>query len=327
MDLKILSFFVGLIILALIIYFSGITEVTYIILNSNLEFILLAVVSFSFSIILKSLRWFYFLKSVDIKIPYSHAFYSFNSAMFIGNLVPFKAFEVLRGYFLKFKFKTSFSKTVPLVLTERALDVFIYILFSLVTLQTIAKLIPSHITTFALFGMLIFFFVSVSVLIILNNKKLMLIFLKIAKKLPVIKKFSKDFSNIVKNFSLGFNQLKHSQMFLRILFITFLIWIIECLIFLFSTKAVGINLPLTLLALPLISILLGSLTFIPGGLGSIEAILILLLSFLGIPIPQATSAVLIYRALVHFSENSIGVVVLSQVYGFDVLKKMIKSFR
>ncbi|MFH8108313.1 MAG: lysylphosphatidylglycerol synthase transmembrane domain-containing protein [Candidatus Aenigmatarchaeota archaeon] len=327
MGLKFLSFLVGLIILVLIIYFSGITEVTHIILNSNLSFVFLAIVCFSISVFLKSLRWLYFLKSVKIEIPYSHAFYSFNSAMFFGNLVPMKAFEILRGYFLKLKFGTSFSKTVPLVLTERALDVFVYILFSLATLQTIAELIPSHITTLAFIGMLIFFLISISILLILNNKKWMLVFFKIITKLPLIKGFSKNLKNIVRNFSIGFNQIKRSKFLARILLFTFLIWILECFIFLFSSKAVGINLPFSLFALPLISILLGSLTFMPGGLGSIEAILILFLSLLGVPLPQATSAVLIYRAIVHFCENSIGAIVCFHIYGADIFKNLLKGLK
>ncbi|MEM7817929.1 MAG: flippase-like domain-containing protein, partial [Candidatus Aenigmatarchaeota archaeon] len=133
--------------------------------------------------------------------------------------------------------------------------------------------------------------------------------------------------NIVRNFSIGFNQVKRSKFLARILLFTFLIWIFECFIFLFSSKAVGINLPFSLFALPLISILLGSLTFMPGGLGSIEAILILFLSLLGVPLPQATSAVLIYRFFVHLCENSIGAIVILQVYGFDIVKKMMRSLK
>ncbi|MEM5852885.1 MAG: lysylphosphatidylglycerol synthase transmembrane domain-containing protein [Candidatus Aenigmatarchaeota archaeon] len=324
MDFRFLSFLIGLIILLLILYFSGINEVLKIILNSNLNFIILAIVCFSFSVFSKSLRWLYLLKSVNIKVPFSHTFYSFYSALFLGNLVPMKALEFLRGYFLKLKFGTSFSKTIPLVLTERVLDVFVYILFSLVTIQTITELIPSYVTTLAFIGMLIFFLISIFVLLTLNNKKIMFILLKISTKLPFIKNFSKELKYMVRNFSTGFNQLKRSKFLLLILFFTFLIWITECLIFLFSAKAVGIELPLTLFALPLISILLGSLTFIPGGLGSIEAILILFLSFIGTPLPKATSAVLIYRALVHFCENSIGAITISQVYSFDIVRKIKK---
>lgn len=327
MSLKFLSFFVGLFILALILYFSGITEVVHIILSSNLNFIFLAILCFSFSVFLKSLRWLYFLKSVKINVPYSHAFYSFNSAMFFGNLVPMKALEVLRGYFLKLKFGTSFSKTIPVVLTERALDVFVYILFSITTIQTISKLIPTHVTMLAFIGMLFFLTISILTLFILNNKKLMFTLVKITTKLPIIKKFSKNLKITIKNFSIGFNLLKSSKLLARILLFTFLIWILECLIFFFSAKAVGINLSLTLFALPLISILLGSLTLVPGGLGSIETILILFLSFLGFSLPQAASAVLIYRSLVHFCENSIGAITTFHVYGAAVFNEVLRRFR
>ncbi|MFH8087070.1 MAG: lysylphosphatidylglycerol synthase transmembrane domain-containing protein, partial [Candidatus Aenigmatarchaeota archaeon] len=327
MNLKLLSVFVGVVILSLILYFSGIKEVASTILSSNLFFIFLASLTFLLSIFFKSLRWQFFLKSVKIKAPFSHAFYSFNSAMFLSNLVPFKALELVRGYFLKVKFGHPFSKTIPLVLTERALDVFVYILFSLITLQALLKFLPSHITFFAFIGMLIFFSISLSVLLILNSKKLTLKFFKIISKLPFIKKFSERIESVAKNFSIGFNQLKNSKLLFQILLLTFLIWIVEGIIFLLSAKAVGIDLPFSLFALPLLSILLGVLTLIPGGLGSIEAIMILLLSSLGIPLPQATSAVLIYRFFVHLCENSIGAIIIPQVYGFDIVKKMMKSLK
>ncbi|MEM5830893.1 MAG: lysylphosphatidylglycerol synthase transmembrane domain-containing protein [Candidatus Aenigmatarchaeota archaeon] len=322
MKLKFLGIFIGLILLVFILYFSDAKEVFKIILSANLNFIFLAAFFFLISIFLKSLRWQFFLKSIGIKVPYSQAFYSFNSAMIISNLVPFKALEVLRGYFLKLKYKISFSKTVPLVLTERALDVFVYILFSLITIQTMSNFIPFHFTTLAFFGMLIFFLVSISVLLVLNNKKLMLKFFNFFVRFPIIKKFKKDLERIVMNFSIGFNKLKNSKFFIQIISLTFLIWVVEGMIFIFSAKAVGIDLPISLFALPLISILLGTLTFIPGGTGSTEAVLILLISFLGFPLPQATSATLIYRGFVHLLENSIGVVVISQVYGFNIIEKI-----
>jgi uncharacterized protein (TIRG00374 family) len=325
MDFKILGLLIGLVILVLILYFSGIEKVFQIILNANLFFITIAMLLLGISVYFKSLRWLYFLKSVKIYVPYSHAFYSFNSALFIGNLVPFKAFEILRGYFLKFKFKISFSKTIPLVLVERALDVFIYILFSIVTLQAMIELLPPNVALFAFITMFIFLFIAILVLLILNSKKIMLIFFKMTSKLPLLKNFDKKLRKMANSFLLGFNQLKKSKALFKIIFLTLLIWIIECLIFLFSAKAVGINLPLVLFTLPLLSILLGSLTFVPGGLGSIEAIFILFLSLLGISIPQATSAVLIYRALVHVGENLIGAIVLSNVYGIDMFKKAIKK--
>jgi uncharacterized protein (TIRG00374 family) len=325
MNLKMISALVGIILLILILYFSGIEQVVSIILKSNINFILLALLAFAFSVFFKSLRWLIFLRSTKIYVPYSHAFFSFNSAMFLGNLVPFKALEPLRGYFLKVKFNYSFSKTVPLVLTERALDVFVYILFSLITLQALIKFLPSYITFFAFLGMLVFFLISLSVLLILNNKKLTLKFFKLISKLPIIKRFSKKLEGMAKNFSIGFNQLKKSKFLFHIFLLTFLIWIIEGIIFLFSAKAVGINLPFSFFALPLLSILLGVLTLIPGGLGSIEAIMVLLLSSLGFPVAQATSAVVIYRLIVHLLENSLGAVILPNVYGSDIVKKVLSG--
>jgi len=322
MNLKLPFIFLGILLIFLILYFSGVNEVVSTILNSNPKFLLLAAGFFAISVFLKSLRWKIFLKSVKINIPFSHAFYSFNSAMFLGNLVPFKALEPLRGYFLKVKFNCSFSKTIPLVLTERALDVFVYIIFSLVTIQAIKSFLPSYLAFFSFVGMLVFLLISVSILLILNSKKLTLKFFNLISVLPIIRRFGTKIKNMAKNFSIGFEQLKKSKILAPVLIFTFLIWIVEGIIFLLCAKAVGINLPFSFFAIPLLSILLGVLTFIPGGLGSIEAIIALLLTSLGFPAPQATSAALIYRFFVHLIENSIGAIIIPQVYGFDIVKKV-----
>ncbi len=325
MNLKVLAVLIGIVLIFLILYFSGISEVIQTILNANIFFIALALIAFIFSVLLKSLRWNFFLKSLGFKIPYSHAFYSFNSAMFLSNLVPFKALEPLRGYFLKVKFNCSFSRTIPLVLTERALDVFVYILFSLITLQAIIKFLPSQIIFFSFLGMLLFFLISLTVLIILNSKRLTLKFFRLISIFPIIRNYKKRIESIAKNFSLGFSLLKKSKFLVPVLFLTFFIWVIEGTIFLLSAKAVGISLPFTFFALPLFSILLGVLTLIPGGLGSIEAIMVLLLTSLGFPLPQATSAVLIYRFFVHLLENSLGAIILPNVYGSDIIKKVLSG--
>jgi len=325
MKLKFLMVLLGIILLILIIYFLGIEATVQAILNSNLNFILLALVFFTAETFLKSLRWKTLLKSIGAKIPFSHAFYSFNSAMFLSNVVPFKALEPIRGAFLKFKFKISFSKCISLVLTERAFDVFVYIFLSLITLYAIRELLPTYITFFSFVGMFLFFLLSLIVLLILNNKKLTLKFFKFLSKFPIIKRFEKRIERIAKNFSQGFNQLKKSRSVLPIFVLTFSIWLLECGIFLASARAVGIDLPISFFAIPLLSILLGVLTLIPGGLGSIEAIIILLLTSLGFPTPKATAATLIYRFITHVIENSIGAIAISQVYGIDIVKKLMKK--
>lgn len=322
MKWKLLSLFLGIFLLFLILYFSGTKEVIQTILHSNINFILLALAGFAISMLLRSLRWKILLKSVGMKISFSHAFYSLISALFLGNLVPFKSLEPVRGYFLKMKFKYPFSKTVPLVLTERVLDVFIFIFFSLITLQVIKNFLPYYILLFSFIGMLFFLFISLGILFIMNSKKLALKFFKLVSILPIIRRFKKKIENMSKLFSLGFDQLKKSNFLTPVLLLTFLIWIVEGIIFLLSAKAVGINLSYLLFGIPLLSILLGILTLIPGGLGSTEAIMILFLTSLGISTPQAASAVLIYRFFSYLIMNFIGMFTLYQVYGFDIFKKI-----
>ena len=324
---EILGFICGIALLILVIYFSNPREVFNAILNSDSRFILLAFLFFTFQTLVKSLRWQAFLSSIKLKVSYSLAFSSFNSAMFLSNVVPFKAFEPIRGYFVKLKQKCSFTKTIPLVIAERAFDVFIYILFSIFALFAIKDLLPPYVALLSIVSLFLFFFLSIAVLLIMNSKKWTSSFFKLLYMFPFLRKFKKKIVEISRKFSLGFRQLKSSRLLPQIIFLTFLTWFLEGVVFFFSAKAVGIELSVPLfLGIPTLSILLGVLTFLPGGIGSTEGIMILILSSLGFQLPQATASVLIYRFYSHLLENSIGAFVLAKSYGLEMISKFAKKF-
>lgn len=326
MKRELLGFAFGVVVLFLIVYFSDIHEVSHTISNANLSFISLAFMFLLLSMFFKSFRWKIFLRSIGLNIPFHDAFSSFSAALFLSNIAPGKVFEPIRGYFVKLKFSCSFSKTISLVVTERALDVYVYILFSIISLQVIGEHLPAHTTFISILGMVFFFFLSSAILIILNSEKLTTKLFNLLSNIPIFKKIQKTLLNVSENFSNGFKQLRKSNFLIPILIITFIIWIIEGMIFYFSCRAIGILLsPLLFLGIPCFSILLGHLTFLPGGLGSIEAIMILFLTSMGFQVSKATASVLVYRFFVHLLENSTGAFILAQRYGFDALTNFLKS--
>lgn len=322
--LKFLSFALGLILLLAILYFSNIEKVILILINSNLFFITFAIISGFILIILKAFRWKTFLSFINVYVSFYLAVSSFNAAFFLSNLTPGRLLEPIRGYLLKLKIKCSFSETTSLVIVERIIDVLIYILFSLILLQIVKMELSENVSTFSIISLLVAFFLSVIGLFILNSKKLTLKFFKIISKFPIINKFKSKAELFAKNFSAGFRKIKTLKSLTVILILTIVIWVFEGLILYFALLSIGIQLPiLVCTGMVCLSILMGILSFLPGGLGSTEIILVAFLSSLNISISQATAVTIAYRFISYVIQNLVGMGFLTQAYGLEVLKKYI----
>jgi len=322
--MKLLSLLLGVSIFLAILYFSNIEKVIETLRNANVFFIALALVSGIILILLKGFRWKIFLTFVNVRTSFYLALSSFNAAMFLGNLTPGRLLEPLRGYLLKLKIKCSFSETTSLVIAERIIDVLVCILFSLLAFQIVSTQLPENVARFSIITLSLAFLLSIFGLLVLNSKKLTLKFFKIFFKLPLINKFKSKVENFARNFYSGFQKMKLAKNVAISLILTIVVWVSEGFILYFSLLSVGVQLPVIVcIGVACLSVLLGLLSFLPGGLGSTEIVLFVLLSSLGIPIPQTTAAIVIYRFISYLIQNLVGLFFLSHTYGLETLSKFI----
>jgi hypothetical protein len=286
----------------------------------------LAIFSGIILILLKGFRWKVFLTFINVKASFYLALSSFNAAMFLGNLTPGRLLEPIRGYLLKLKIKCSFSETTSLVIAERIVDILIYIFFSLIAIQLVKSQLPENVARFSIISLLVAFFLSITGLFILNSQKLTLKFFKIISKFPIINKFKIKAETFAKKFSTGFYKIKSLKNMTIILILTTVTWIFEGSILYFALLSIGIQLPiLVCTGFACLSVLIGLLSFLPGGLGSTEIVLITLLSSLNVPLPQSTSAIIIYRFVSYLMQNLVGLFSLTQTYGLETLSSFLSK--
>ena len=89
---------------------------------------------------------------------------------------------------------------------------------------------------------------------------------------------------------------------------TAVIWFFEGLVLYVSLLSVGLFLsPLICFVLVSISFLVGAVTFLPGGLGSLDAALIFLISLFGLDVNAVVAGVIVYRVLSYLMLAVLGV--------------------
>jgi len=265
----------------------------------NSFFIIPILLSFTAGILIKSLRQMLFLRHLGIRIPFKQ-----NTIIYLAGLsmliTPAGLGGVIKSHFLLKKYNQPISKTIPLVIVERYHDALailcIIIIFSIIagiTFLTIPILI---------IGSLLF--VS---LIVIRKRKMFQIFQKIIHKVKVFQ--------TLENQSIEFNESLVSFSSKKIFFSGWLVgmasWSFDALGIFLCFQAFGLDFDFFISAvLGLSSILFGSLTLIPGGVGVTEVSFVELLSHYGIESSVASALALFFRLLSIWFATCIGIVTL-----------------
>jgi len=263
----------------------------------NYYFVIPALLAFTSSILIKSLRQMLFLRHMGIKIPLKQ-----NIIIYLAGLsmlfTPAGMGEMIKSHFLFKKYNHSVSKTLPLVIVERYHDVLA--VFCLITIFSIISEITFLTIPIVIIGILLL--VS---FILVQRKKISPIFQKIIRKVKIFKN--------LENQSNEFNETLESFSSKKIIFSGWLVgivaWSFDGLgIFLcFQAFALDFDFLITTV-LGLSSILFGALTLIPGGVGVTEVSFVELLSLYGIESSVSSSLALFFRLLSIWFATCMGIV-------------------
>jgi len=292
----VLSFTISLILLLILFSRVDFSEVSSILSRANPLYISLGAIC-AFAVLgLRLVRWQVFLDAYKLKINKFDSVSSYLASQFLANLTPVRIGEASRAYFLKRRYKTSFFYIIPAVLIERFIDAVVLLSISL--------------AFFAFFS----FFVSTALQLMLLITSLMLLaFLVVLIKKSLATWFSKQFFRIfgfiqsvkkvkpglekkMDNFYKGLSALKSMKTF-QVFTMTGLCYAFEgAILYLVAISLSGPYLPYTFavgfMALAWIG---GTLSTLPGGIGSMEAILFTLLLLIGFTAPLALSITILYR--------------------------------
>lgn len=208
--------------------------------------------------------------------------------MTIGNFTPGKIAEPVKVIILKLKTGAAVSSVLPSVAWERVLDVVVLIVMSMISLHIISSRTQFFLASSLIIG--VFFAIVVLVLLIIYNKKIGTRIFDILGKFPLMKSIGKDF---VETFYK--RRIQKRKIFYSFI-ATSVAWLIDGFIIYILLLSLGIDSsPFLLSGIVALSILIGIASSLPGGIGSSEFVMILLLGVLGISTHIAVAITIVAR--------------------------------
>ncbi len=302
MKFRIFSLLLGFGILALLVYLSDWQEVFNNIRNANLSYIILGTLLTIFLMLLRTFRWKFLLNKIQILIPLSSIFYIFMAGLFISNLTPARMGEPVRSYILKRREGISFSRSLPSVLVERIFDIIVLILLAILGTFILFHSL-GYLQSIILLVIIIYLGSISTIISICSKKDSILKFSSLLYKffgwIPSFRRIESNVEGITLNFHKSLVTYKNKNALILTLLFSVIIWSFEGLILQLAFKSLAMN-PGLLSSIGILSIamLIGIISSLPGGIGSQEAVMVLLFtSTFNFTIPLATAAVLIYRAI------------------------------
>lgn len=233
--------------------------------------------------ILRYVRWqWYILDLSSIKIPHKLHFAYYLSG-FALSTTPGKAGETIRSVYLK-RHGISFNQSISAFFVERFLD-----LLTIVVLSVMAAYFFEEYQVFVIVTLVVIF----SLLPMIHSQYLLLKAERISERIGG--KVGRIVLQLVKLLESS-SMLMKNRLLYGGFFIGILAWGAEGVGFWYTLHLMGQDVGL-LMAISVygIAVLVGALSFLPGGLGSTELVMGLLLVTLGVDKPTAVAATLICR--------------------------------
>ena len=282
MNRAVITIFLILIFYIGFVAFSDLNKISNISFNFNLVPLILLFTLSSF--VVMGIRQFFLLKQIGITISVKE-----NIKLYLSGLSmvisPGGSGQLIKSYYIKKKYNHEIKKTLPLVFVEKFID-----LICITTLIISSLLFVQNMEI--VFLVIIIVMIIVVVILTLRFKKLFTVFVKILSKTPFFKKFVEDsnyFYNSlnkmisIKSISIGFifGMLSFSFDAMAIYFV-FMAFNVDLHFF-------------NMVASIYPSILYGSFSFIPGGVGVTELSAVRLLTDEGISTSLSSAIILTIR--------------------------------
>lgn len=326
----------GVGVLALMVLFIGPEKIESAIQQSNPWYLALAVIIQLAIYGLWTERWSITTSSLDISIKRRHLFPMLLVGLALNNITPSGrgGGEPVRAYLLSKYSQSPFENAFATVIADRGLDTFPFIALAIITIITAILYInlPQWMVITLVVGLIILIVVFFLALYMSINRE----FGDRAVRwfLKVLKRISSKMHNRIEHRAInavgGFQEsmkvmITDRKVLLYGIPLSFLIWGLEIMRVYVVFLALNINAPLEIIAAVfVISTLIGMIPLLPGGLGAVDGMMILLYSYAGIPASISAAATLVERLISFWMTTILGVAVLPY-FGADAVDKMTKK--
>ncbi len=330
---KIIVFFiVGLAIMAVMLYYIGIGEVLEALKQSNLWFVLLAVLLQIFTYFLYAWRWHIINNAANMSLGVKRLLPMVLVSLAVNNITPSGrgGGEPVRAYLLAKEGNYKFEDTFASVVADRSFDTFPFLILSIITIIGIIStfsLDPAVLAILVICVVGITAAVAVLIYVCINEAfgvKITSWVIKLARRF--YKKYDENTEKRIIEAVISFQStmnllLRNRNILLYALPLSFIIWIFEILRVYAVFLAFGATIsPIVIGEVFIIASLVGMVPLLPGGLGAVDGIMILLYSNAGVTASISAAATLVERVISFWMSTFIGLICL-MMFGTNVLDK------
>lgn len=324
---------VGIIVLVAMVFFIGPGQIIEALAKANIYYVLLAVGLQVVILVIWNTRWS--IISGALKIPHTklQMFPMLLLGLAINNLTPSGrgGGEPVRAYLLTKSSGVSFEETLATVLTDKIFDTFPFVVLALASMVYLIYYIHMNQTMYItlIVSLVIFAIILVFLIYLCFNEELGIKTVKWVFR-QLRKVMSRDLDayetkalNSISGFQKSLKYLmKNKHVFTLGLGLAFLVWFLELVRVYIVFLAFGTNVSLFMIAsVFLVSALVGMIPALPGGLGAIDGLMILLYSMAGVPPSVSTAATIVERLISYWLVSVLGLLVLPY-FGTGVLDEV-----
>lgn len=312
---------IGILVLLVLVMIIGPDQIVTALQTANIYYVLLAVAVQFIILILWNTRWGIICNSLDIPFKPVSLFAMTIIGLALNNLTPSgrSGGEPVRAYILSKNSDVDFKRTFASVMGDKMFDTLPFMVLAIFSIVYLMIYVDLGTTLFLLLLLsLLLFIVALAFIIVLCfNETIAINTVKWVFRL--IKRFTHradKYEETVLTSLVGFqNNLKYLLKDKRLLIIatsiSFLVWFLELIRVFIVFQAFGVHVALGMIAsVFLVSALIGVIPLLPGGLGSIDGVMILLYSMAGISASISTAATLIERMISLWMVLVLGVILL-----------------
>jgi len=315
--------FTGLLVVFGIVVLLGREQVIGALLSANPKFLGISIIFQLLATVALTYRWQTIVQEGGFKISDWKLFQISLSSLAISNLTPSAETggEFAKCYFLSKETRKRTKETLATIIAEKILDMIFFVMLTVFTLTLFLLMfeVPALIislmiliTLVALSMMMLLFYTVTSEKIGLRmsmwfiNK-----FQRLIKRFRPLKEFEDKFRT---DFVEHRNNMKHyldkPKIWIMTIVLSAVVWTFIVLRTYFVFLAIGINLnPILIIALLLISQVVGMLPLLPGGLGLVETSRIAVISAAGVVAAGAGAHTVLDRLISFWIMTGIGLLV------------------
>ncbi len=268
--LKLLSLFIFIYIL---FFQIDITEIIKIFKNSDIRFILIAVLLLILVHIIKSVRFYGLLRFGEISIPLYKCFLIYVVGLYWGMITPGRMGDVVKAYYVKQQ-GYSLTRGISATIADRIFDLAFFLVITLFELIILIKYRLLTVNVHPLVFVSAFISVFILIIIFFNHNK----FIQLLFRIKVFLKF-KEHINIFKSYFTDLLQIKRMIVIIGLTMISWFVylWVIQILLISYNLI---IPFHYTILFF-FISTLVSLLPISYAGIGTRDAMLLFLFNLYG----------------------------------------------